>query len=117
MAILLEEPAGPACLAALVAETEILISAGTVAEALIVARHRNLGPEMTRLIETFGFTIVPVTAATAARMAAAYARWGKGIHPAALNFGDCFSYALAEDHSCPLLFVGSDFSRTDICVA
>lgn len=41
-------------------------------------------------------------------------QWGKGIHPAALNFGDCFSYEVAKEHGCPLLYVGSDFSETDI---
>ena len=47
-------------------------------------------------------------------MAAAYERWGKGQHPARLNLGDCFAYALAEEYHCPLLFVGQDFARTDV---
>ena len=55
-----------------------------------------------------------MTAATSNRVAAAYDRWGKGVHPARLNLGDCFAYALAEERGCPLLFVGEDFSRTDI---
>jgi len=58
-----------------------------------------------------------VTEETAERAAAAYARWGKGNHPAGLNFGDCFAYALAEQMNCPLLFVGDDFSKTDIVPA
>ena len=45
---------------------------------------------------------------------AAYRQWGKGFHPAGLNFGDCFAYALAKEQNCPLLFIGNDFSRTDI---
>jgi ribonuclease VapC len=44
----------------------------------------------------------------------AYARWGKGVHPAALNLGDCFAYALATELRCPLLYLGEDFARTDI---
>jgi ribonuclease VapC len=52
--------------------------------------------------------------AAARRIAQAYARWGKGAHPAALNFGDCFSYEVAKEHGCRLLFVSDDFSRTDI---
>jgi uncharacterized protein with PIN domain len=61
---------------------------------------------------------VPVTAAAAAlRVAAAYATWGCGIRPAALNFGDCFAYALAKEYRCPLLFIGADFARTDLPAA
>ncbi|HYI71714.1 MAG TPA: type II toxin-antitoxin system VapC family toxin, partial [Skermanella sp.] len=48
------------------------------------------------------------------RIAQAYERWGKGVHPAGLNFGDCFAYAVASEHSCPLLFIGDDFSKTDL---
>jgi ribonuclease VapC len=55
-----------------------------------------------------------VTAATALRISAIYATWGRGRHPAALNFGDCFSYDTAKTHACPLLFVGEDFSKTDL---
>jgi ribonuclease VapC len=50
---------------------------------------------------------------TSARMAI-YENWGKGVHPAALNFGDCFAYEVAKEHECPLLYVGGDFARTDI---
>ena len=52
--------------------------------------------------------------AAARRVAGAYGRWGKGVHPAALNFGDCFAYETAKSHGCPLLFVGGDFAQTDI---
>jgi len=55
-----------------------------------------------------------VTPASARRIAQAYENWGKGAHPAALNFGDCFAYELAREHDCRLLYVGDDFSRTDI---
>ena len=47
-------------------------------------------------------------------LAQAYAQWGKGVHAAGLNFGDCFAYAVAKEHSCPLLFLGDDFSKTDV---
>lgn len=114
MAILLNEPEAEACVAALEAETEILISAGTVAEALIVAARRNLGEEMERLIEGLGFTVVSVTPASARRVAEVYAAWGKGLHQAALNFGDCFAYAVAKEQGCRLLYVGEDFAKTDI---
>jgi ribonuclease VapC len=114
MAILLDEPHAERCMAALEAEPEVLISAGTVAEALIVSAMRNVGEEMARLIDGLGFDIVGVTPASARRVAAAYARWGKGKHRAALNFGDCFAYEVAKQHDCPLLYVGNDFARTDI---
>lgn len=114
MAILLGEPAAEACAAALESEDALLISAGTVAEALIVAGRRNVASEMERLIDGLGFEVVAVTAASARRIAAAYAAWGKGAHPAGLNFGDCFAYAVATEHGCPLLFVGDDFARTDV---
>ena len=117
MAIALGEPEGDAGMDVLEAETEVLISAGTVAEALIVAGRRNIGDEMSGLIEGLGFTVVPVSAALARRVALAYARWGRGVHPAGLNFGDCFAYALAEEHACPLLYVGEDFVRTDVVAA
>jgi ribonuclease VapC len=114
MAILLDEPQAEACIAALATDDAILISAGTVAEAMIVARRRGVGEEMARLIEHLGFEVVPVTAATARAVADAYGRWGKGVHPAGLDFGDCFACALAADRGCQLLFVGEDFARTDI---
>ena len=117
MAIVLGEPLSGVCMDVLEAETEVLISAGTLAEALIVARRRNVEGEMSRLIEDLGFTIVGVSAAAARRVAQAHAQWGKGVHPAGLNFGDCFAYATASDHGCPLLYVGDDFARTDLASA
>lgn len=114
MAILLDEPEADACAAALEAEDRLLISAGTVAEVLIVAARRNVGEEAARLIDGLGFEIVSVTPASARRIAGTYERWGKGVHPAALNFGDCFAYEVAKTHACRLLYVGGDFARTDI---
>ena len=114
MAIALGEAAADACISLLETEPKIIISAGTVAEALIVAARRNVGEEVARIIDGLGFEILPVTPASARRIAVAYARWGKGAHPAALNFGDCFSYEVAKENSCPLLFVGDDFAKTDL---
>jgi ribonuclease VapC len=114
MAIVLNEAEADPCAAALEVEDDLLISAGTVAEALIVAARRNVGEEMERLIDGLGFEIVSVTPATARRIAQAYEKWGRGVHPAALNFGDCFAYEVAKEHRCRLLYVGDDFARTDI---
>ena len=114
MAILLNEAEADACVATLEAEDKLLISAGTVAEALIVAIRRNIGEEMERLIEGLGFEVVNITPASARRIAHAYAKWGKGAHSAALNFGDCFAYEVAKERDCRLLYVGNDFSQTDV---
>jgi ribonuclease VapC len=117
MAIALGEAPAEACINILETEADVLISAGTVAEALIVAGRRNVGDAMAKLLEAFGLDVVTVTPAGARRVADAYERWGKGVHPAGLNFGDCFAYAVAKEHSCPLLFVGEDFSKTDLTSA
>lgn len=114
MAIVLNEPEADACIAALESEGDLLISAGTVAEAFIVSARRNVDVEVARLIDGLGFVIVNVTPASARRIAEAYGRWGKGASLAALNFGDCFAYEIAKEHACRLLYVGADFSKTDI---
>jgi ribonuclease VapC len=82
-----------------------------------MAERRNLGAEMELLIDGLGFEVVSVTPASARRIAEAYARWGKGVHPAALNPGDCFAYEVAKEHGCRLLCVGEDFARTDVACA
>jgi ribonuclease VapC len=114
MAIVLNEPEADACAAALETEDGLLISAGTVAEALIVAARRNVGEEMERLIEGLGFEVASVTMASARRIAQVYEQWGKGLHPASLNFGDCFAYEVAKEYDCRLLYVGEDFQKTDV---
>ncbi len=117
MAIVLDEPLAEACISAMENQDRLLISAATIAEALIVAQRRNVGDEVESLVDGLGFEIVPVNAAAAKRVSEAYARWGKGIHTAALNFGDCFAYEVAKQHACALLYVGDDFSKTDIVSA
>lgn len=114
MAILQREPEAERCRAIIVREERLFMSSATVAEALIVSARRNIDEEMSTLIEALAIEIVPVTAAAARRVAGIYRRWGKGFHPAGLNFGDCFAYDLAKDQDCPLLFVGQDFGRTDL---
>lgn len=114
MAILLDEPEAAACMDALSTAEALSISAGTVAEALIVADRRGCGQEMRRLLDGLGIGVLPVTPAMARQVADAYGRWGKGINPAGLNFGDCFAYALANEMAAPLLYVGNDFSATDL---
>jgi len=117
MAILLGESEASACADVLATNDRIVISAATVAEALIVARRRNLSAEMASLIDGLGLEIASITLAAARRVADCYAQWGKGVNPAGLNFGDCFAYEVARSHACPLLFVGEDFARTDVVSA
>ncbi len=114
MAIVLGEPEANACIAAIESEQDVLISAGTVAEALIVSARRNVKSEVERIIDELGFEVVSVSLASARRVALAYEQWGKGMNAAGLNFGDCFAYEVAMAHDCPLLYVGADFARTDI---
>lgn len=115
MAIILDEP--PAAWLERQLQTEtgaILISAGTIAECLIVAAGRRALGDMELLLSRLGHTVVPVDEIAALQIGKAYEQWGKGFHPAGLNFGDCFGYVLAMSNDCPLLFVGNDFSRTDV---
>ena len=59
-------------------------------------------------------TSTPVAPMDADTVADAYDRWGKGVHPAGLNFGDCFAYACAEAYSTRLIYKGKDFAQTDL---
>ena len=94
------------------------ISAGTLVELWIVVRHSNvpgLHGAVTRYLDQIAFIVEPVTAAQVAIAQQGYDRYGRGMgHPARLNFGDCFAYALAIERGEPLLFVGNDFSQTDV---
>ena len=66
-------------------------------------------------LDLAGITVVPITEDEAATALDAFSRYGKGMgHPAQLNLGDCFAYAVAKNRDVPLLFKGSDFSETDI---
>lgn len=111
IAILFEEPLADACLAD---EPEVLISAGTLAEAYIVRVARNIGPRLKSLALELKIAVIPLTAEFAYEAGEAHRDWGKGRHRASLNYGDCFSFAAAKHFDCPLLFIGNDFSQTDI---
>lgn len=114
MALLFDEPEADQIADLLKSNEEFKISAGTLAEALIVAGRRGLSAEMSQLIEGIAVEIETLSAAGAISVAEAYSLWGKGLHPAGLNLGDCFSYITAKGCGAPLLYVGNDFSQTDI---
>lgn len=117
LAILFDEPSAGPCRAVLQQEPDVRLSGGTLTEALIVVTHRGGLEEFSALVDGLGIIVEPVDAPRAVRVARAHGRWGRGVHPAKLNFGDCFAYALAQELACPLLYVGDDFDGTDIAKA
>ncbi len=121
IAILKEEPESEGFLASMARADSLEMSAATYLETGIVAdRNKDalLSGRVDEIIDIFAITIAPVTEAHAKRARAAYRQYGKGSgHRAGLNFGDCFSYALAMEHPEPLLFKGLDFGATDVIVA
>jgi ribonuclease VapC len=84
---------------------------------MISRRGESAEHELDLMLHDAGIVIVPVSLDQAKLARAAFRQYGKGRHPAGLNFGDCFSYALAKSCAEPLLFKGSDFARTDIEMA
>ncbi|MGB2635032.1 MAG: type II toxin-antitoxin system VapC family toxin [Candidatus Acidiferrum sp.] len=96
------------------------ISAATFVETSIVV-EKGSGDSGIRQLDAFlrdaGIVIEPFTVEQAYDARQAYSDYGKGRHPAGLNLGDCFSYALAKVADEPLLFKGSDFRKTDVKVA
>jgi ribonuclease VapC len=98
----------------------VAMGAPTFAETGMVLASK-LGEDSRALLallaEEIDLTIVPFTAAHAREARDAFLRYGRGRHPAALNFGDCLSYAVAKLAEQPLLFVGEDFRRTDLVAA
>jgi ribonuclease VapC len=117
LAIAFNEPDADNFLTALDAAAGCLISAVSFAEpSIIIDRRRGeaMAADIELMIGVLGLEIEPVTASQARLASAAYRTYGKGNHPAALNFGDCFAYALAKATGLPLLFKGDDFARTDV---
>ena len=120
MAILLGEPEQEAFTLALRKAGDCRLSAGSWIElaAVITRRLPAWGGELDRLMQRFDIAIAPVSVVQARIGHEAYRRYGIGAgHPARLNFGDCFAYALAKESDEPLLFKGDDFARTDVTPA
>ena len=121
VAILREEVEGDALLQKVNNTFGCRISAASYLETSIVidaSRDPIASRRVDDLITDAGIAIEPVTEAQARIAREAYRDFGKGSgHPAQLNFGDCFAYALAKDKGEPLLFKGDDFSKTDLVVA
>ena len=99
------------------ADPHRLISAASLIECAIVIESRYGeagGRELDLLVAKAGLSVQPVDVEQAQLARDAWRRYGKGRHPAGLNYGDCFSYALAKASGEPLLFKDEDFSKTDI---
>lgn len=121
IAILRDEPEARAMAEAIAAATVRQLSAANWLEAAVVidgSRDPVASRRFDELIDVAGIEVVPVTERQAVTARAAYRDFGKGSgHPAALNFGDCFAYALAKESGEPLLSKGQDFVHTDIVPA
>lgn len=119
LAILLEEEDGDAMEDVLLtaAQAHHVMSPVNYVEAAVrldgIEGSRK-GAELDPLLESFGIDLVPITAAQAQLAREAYRRYGRGNHPAKLNLGDCFAYALAKARGEPLLYKGGDFRLTDV---
>ncbi|MDE1157695.1 MAG: type II toxin-antitoxin system VapC family toxin [Neorhizobium sp.] len=114
IAIIKREPMARVLAEALLSADSVVISAGTVVEARVVATRGGRIADLDEVLKAIISEIIPVTGERARLISDAYRSWGKGFHAAALNFGDCFSYATAKELGCPLLFVGHDFQQTDV---
>jgi ribonuclease VapC len=119
LAVLFAEPEAEH-FARAIAEAEVpRMSAANLLEAGILADNQGdlrTGKQLDSLVANFRLHIEPVTEAPVRIARQAYVDFGRGHHPAGLNFGDCFAYALAKATGEPLLFKGEDFGRTDIRV-
>ena len=117
IAILIEEEAGSVCLDALARDTEPIMSAVSLVECRMVARKHGVLEDLSDLLARIPIEMIGADRDTADRVAAIQIKWGKGNHRAHLNILDCFSYDVAKQFGCPLLFIGNDFSQTDIPTA
>jgi ribonuclease VapC len=117
IAVLLNEANGVAIARVVESSSQRLLSAANLLEASIVIESRKGetgGRELDLLLYRASIEVVAVDQVQAEIARIAWRRFGKGRHPAGLNYGDCFAYALAKSRRLPLLFQGDDFARTDI---
>lgn len=117
LAILLDEAERRAFSLAIESADRRLLSAANLVEVSIVLESRFGGEgvrALDRLLEIAAVEVVAVDRAQALVAREAHRNYGKGRHPAALNYGDCFAYALSRTTTEPLLYKGSDFSQTDV---
>ena len=119
VSVLLGEPARAQIIDALSSNRGLVVSAASLLEASMVMMGRKGADgqaQLNGLCRDAGVITMPVDDRQLALASDAFAAFGKGRHPAALNFGDCFSYALATHFDVPLLCTGNDFVRTGLRV-
>lgn len=117
VAILRDEPERVEFVQLVTTADDPLISAATLVETSIVLQAKfgdDSVADLDQLLQAAAVRCIAVDAEQALAAREAWARYGRGRSPAALNFGDCFSYALATATSRPLLFKGNDFLHTDV---
>ena len=121
IAIAWDEPERARFEDAIEADPVRLVSAASVLEgAIVMMRRAGRGAgshavgQFHELLDQLGLEIEPVSASQIEIAEAAYSSFGKGLHPAGLNFGNCFVYALAKETGEPILFKGDDFAQTDL---
>ena len=120
LAIVFQEPGFETVLERIVAEVGVAAGAPSLTEAGIVLQARLGGDAdglLERMLDELDIQEVPFGEVHWREAVDAFRRFGRGRHPAALNFGDCMTYAVAQLSGEPLLFVGDDFSLTDLEVA
>ena len=120
VAIIVAEPGWEALVGKLERATAAGIGAPTLVETHIVLSHllrADARGQLARFLQEASITIVPFGEPHWRAAATAWSKFGKGRHSAALNYGDCLTYAVAHLANRPLLFAGDDFSRTDLIAA
>lgn len=120
LSVILGEPDAEHFLSLMGGAVELGVSAATLVEAGIVAEAkggREAADDLEALLSELECTVVPLDHEQTAAALEAWRRFGKGRHPAALNFGDCLSYAAAKVAGRSLLFKGNDFTQTDVSAA
>ena len=120
LAILQDEPERRSFNEAIEAAESRVMSVANYVEVSIVVESRHGAEglrELDRFVDRAGIELVGVDVGQGKMARDAFSRFGKGRHPAALNFGDCFAYALARILAQPLLFKGNDFSKTDLATS
>jgi ribonuclease VapC len=119
VALLLAEPSAPAVARCMERARRLVISAATLVETTIVVEAR-LGPDgvlrLDQVLREAEIVVAPVDVENAHVAVDAWRTFGKGRHPAGLNYGDCFAYALAHHRDESLLCVGDDLPLTDLAV-
>ena len=116
--LILREPRWERLLERIDQASRIGMGTPTLSEASIVLQHKGVSSHRVEgVVAAMGLDVIPFTWDHARIANVAYLRYGKGRHPASLNYGDCLSYAVAKMVDQPLLFLGNDFSQTDVTSA